>query len=106
VRWVGGAQARVDSGHQVSDETGSILDLAGSVTWEWLAGCRECGAPHEYRPDPRAHGLLPGDKPVMTWASPVDGHTYRPRVPRWTVDTLLIEQKMEEQHDVAAASDG
>lgn len=64
-----------------------LLDLAGDVPWEWLAGCRVCGVPHSYRPDPEAG---PG---FMTWACGSDGHGYRPRVHRWQLDALLIEYR-------------
>lgn len=78
----------------VDHARGSILDLYGSVPWEWLAGCRECGVPHGYRTQ------TPGKLPVMTWDS-VDGHTYRPRLPRSVLDALWVEYLTEEDTHVA-----
>lgn len=66
----------------------TMLDLAGEVPWEWLAGCRECGQPHSYRPDP--------GQGYMTWACETDGHSYRPRADRWQLDALLVEYRMGE----------
>jgi hypothetical protein len=63
-----------------------LLDLHGTVEWEWLAGCRECGVPHPTRPDPR------GSR-GFAWASGADGHPYQPRVHRWQLDTLLVEYR-------------
>jgi hypothetical protein len=57
-------------------------ELTADDLWRWLAACKRCGVPHEYRqPGPcnccptcacpaRAH---------WTWASPVDGHSYESR---------------------------
>lgn len=52
--------------------------------WEWLAACLDCGKPHAYRPPQTACAkcpdcMHPGGH--WTWASPDDGHTYRPRGP-------------------------
>jgi hypothetical protein len=43
--------------------------------WAWLAACRTCGEIHEYREVPRE----PWEWGARTWASPIDGHTYRSR---------------------------
>lgn len=51
--------------------------------WEWLAACLDCGQPHEYRPPPPACPKCPDcNHPggYWTWASPDDGHAYRPRI--------------------------
>lgn len=65
-----------------------MLGLGGVVPWVWLAGCRACGRPHELR-------FLRGDvgEPLVTWADPRDGHTYRPRLGRHAVDALMVEHR-------------
>lgn len=67
-----------------------MLMVAGDVPWEWLAGCRVCGAVHELRPDldKAQRGI-----PAMTDAAPHDGHGYRPRMPRYELDVLMVEHR-------------
>jgi hypothetical protein len=78
----------------VKHARGSVLDVAGSVTWEWLATCRECGRVHGYRT------ATPGLS-YMTWAA-ADGHTYRPRMHRGELDALMIEHRMTDTSDGGA----
>lgn len=68
----------------VAHAQGSVLEVSGSVTWEWLAECRTCGLVHGYRTDT--------GRSYMTWSA-ADGHTYRPRLPRSVLDVLMIEQR-------------
>lgn len=81
----------------VQHARGSVLDVEGSVTWEWLATCRTCGLVHGYRTE------TPG-KSYMTWEA-VDGHTYRPRLPRSVLDVLMIEHRMVVLDGDSAAGD-
>lgn len=76
----------------------SVLDIEGSVAWEWLATCRTCDLVHGYRTE------TPG-KSYMTWSA-VDGHTYRPRLPRLTLDALMIEHRMVVGDVVDQSGDG
>lgn len=79
------AASGVSSAHQVG-----ILTLGGDVPWEWLAGCRTCGAPHVLRPD---LGKAQQGIPWMTWDAPHDGHPYAPRLTRHVVDVLMVEHR-------------
>lgn len=83
-------------GMRVEHSHGSILDVRGSVTWEWLATCRSCGLVHGYR---TATG-----RSYMTWDA-VNGHTYQPRLPRSVLDALMIEHRMAVLDGDSAAGD-
>lgn len=64
-------------------------DLTGSVPWEWLAACLDCGEPHDYRPV-RCECGKPKENGLRTWAAD-DGHSYRSRLPGISVDELRVK---------------
>lgn len=74
--------------HVPGGEVPPSLALSGLVPWEWLAGCRDCGRPHDYVPEP-------GGRSYMTWSSPGCA-SYRPRMNRWLLDALLVEYRSGE----------
>lgn len=67
-------------------------DLGGSVPWRWLAGCLDCGEPHEYRPERRGR--------AGSWAAD-DGHAYRPRI-SIQLDEWRAQYRQETGQDEAA----
>ncbi len=69
--------------------TGGMLGLGGVVPWEWLASCRDCGQTHQYMPSVSGPG---------SWGSSGCG-TYRPRLSRWVLDTLMVEHRAGEESE-------
>lgn len=62
--------------------------------WLWIAACLDCGKPHTFRHDTcNADGCTWASPSLRTWASEVDGHTYRTRdgVNAWALERLRAE---------------
>jgi hypothetical protein len=65
--------------------------------WTWLASCRKCGKPHQWRwtcTRPGPHDRH--DYPYTfceggTWAHPADGHGYERRLAAHLLEPLKVE---------------
>lgn len=83
----------------MGDERGSgRVSGAADDVWAWLAACRTCGEEHHLRADTCECGRQCRCAPsgYQTWAHPVDGHTYYPRLGTSDMARLRAEWQQQE----------